>query len=237
MKMDAIITVRTSSSRLPEKCLLELYDGTVLEYVLNRARLFDFDPVIATTTDDSDDVIVDIAKRYDVRCFRGSVYDKLCRWKDACDVFSIERFVTIDCDDPFFDPTLTKLSYDMLSKFDVVSPDMNAYLGSHGWSFRRDAITLSCDTKKSNNTEMVWKHLDDSLSVADMHVHDVKSIEKHIRLTLDYIDDYVLIRTLSNILPYDCTRDDIVKLFEKHDVLCIVNEFRNDEWRHRQAQG
>ena len=92
MKIPAFITVRTASSRLPQKCLLPFGDCNVIQHVIRRALFYKLDPIVCTTVEPNDDVIVRIAKEEKVKYFRGSVLDKLRRWLDCCDRFEIENF-------------------------------------------------------------------------------------------------------------------------------------------------
>ena len=65
MKRDVIygfITVRTSSTRLPNKCLLPLGDNSVLEHVIKRCLSYGIKPIVCTTSNSSDDVIKQISQ-------------------------------------------------------------------------------------------------------------------------------------------------------------------------------
>ena len=75
-----LITVRTSSSRLPKKCLLPFGDNNVLTHIINRTKFYNIEPIICTSIDESDDVIESIAKTENVKYFRGHLINKLKRW-------------------------------------------------------------------------------------------------------------------------------------------------------------
>ena len=92
MKIPGFVTVRTASTRLPQKCLMPFGEVNVLEHVIQRAIHFNLDPIVCTTTDNSDNIIQEIAKNENVKCFRGSVENKLKRWLDCCDYFKINKF-------------------------------------------------------------------------------------------------------------------------------------------------
>ena len=102
MKIPAFITVRSSSTRLPEKCFLPFGEGSVLEHIIKRVRHYDLDPIICTTIEKSDDPIVELAKKCNVKFFRGPVANKLLRWSQCCEHFDLESFHSVDADDPFF---------------------------------------------------------------------------------------------------------------------------------------
>ena len=62
--IDGMITVRSQSIRLPEKCFLPLgKDSNVLEHVIRRAKYFEINPVVCTTTEVLDDRVIEIAKK------------------------------------------------------------------------------------------------------------------------------------------------------------------------------
>jgi spore coat polysaccharide biosynthesis protein SpsF len=65
MKIAAIVEARMSSTRLPGKVLLKANNRPMLEHLIDRlksVKLID-SIIIATTTNKSDDVICDLAKK------------------------------------------------------------------------------------------------------------------------------------------------------------------------------
>lgn len=124
MPVNGLVTVRTSSSRLPGKCLLPFGDATVLDHIIRRAVAFGIDPVVCTSTDPSDDAIEGIALAQGVKCFRGSLQNKLKRWSDCAAHFDLQAFHTVDADDPFFDGDEIKRSMRLLAEggYDMVCP-------------------------------------------------------------------------------------------------------------------
>lgn len=230
------ITVRTASSRLPKKCLLEFGEGTVLDHVIRRARFFGITPVVCTTDSAHDDPIEEIAVTNLCRCFRGSEKDKLARWLGACEAFGVERFHTVDADDPFFDGDLARDSMDLLleGSYDAVYPSEETYLASVGYSLSADIVRRACDVKTSDDTEMMWSYLESvpGFRRTALRVPDGKG--RDVRLTLDYEEDYWLLRTVLRILGPECRRRDIEELFTANPHLRLVNWFRNEEWKHLQ---
>jgi spore coat polysaccharide biosynthesis protein SpsF len=227
-----------SSSRLNRKCLLEFGAGNVLEHVIERAKWSGFVPVVCTTDNRADDVIEEIARKAGVRCFRGSEIDKLKRWRDACRAFGVEEFHTIDADDPFFDGELGHASVALLRRggYDLVYPSSKTYLASVGYSLTRAVIERACDLKTSDDTEMMWYYVEKvpGLKATELPVPDAQI--RDVRLTLDYDEDYWLLRTVLRILGPRASRKDIEKLFLENPQLSLVNWFRNDEWKKGQEQ-
>jgi len=234
MNIDGMITVRSQSTRLPNKCFLPFGEGCVIEHVINRAKLFGFNPIICTTIEKDDDRIVEIAKSSGTRYFRGSVKDKLMRWRDACREFKVENFITIDADDLFFDNKLSRASFKALNnQYDLVKhPPILPYEGCFGYSLTLDIIERACKIKTDDDTEMMWFFLEkvNDIKINTLSIEIDNSIGP-IRLTLDYQEDYWLMCTVLRILGANVERDDIEKLFKNNPDLHKVNWFRNDEYK------
>ena len=132
MKYVGLITVRTSSSRLKNKCLLEIgHKLTVIEHIILRCINADIEPIICTTKNKSDQKLVNIAKKFKIKSFRGSEKNKIKRWYDCSTKFKINNFHTIDADDLYFDPDAIKKSLDLvrLKTLDVVHPSKHSRYG------------------------------------------------------------------------------------------------------------
>ena len=53
-----------------------------------------------------DDPIAELAQKFNVKVYRGSLEDKLERWNGAAKEYSVDYIVTFDGDDLFCDPYL-----------------------------------------------------------------------------------------------------------------------------------
>lgn len=103
-----IIQARTGSTRLPGKVMKELCGKTVLAHDIERvsqAKLAD-EIIIATTTHDSDDVIVQEAEHLGVKVFRGSEDDVLSRYYFAAKEAGADVVARITSDCPLIDPVI-----------------------------------------------------------------------------------------------------------------------------------
>lgn len=238
MKIPGFVTVRTGSSRLNAKCLLRFGEGNVLEHILRRARYFDIEPVVCTTTLKEDDIIVDIAEKEGCRVFRGSTEDKLDRWLRAAEKYDIESVHTVDADDPFFDGELGHRSFRLLHEggYDIVHPSGTAYIGAVGYSLTRDVMEKACAIKTSSDTEMMWYFIEKvpELKKTELHVPGVR-VEK-LRLTLDYDEDYWLLSSVLRMLGPNAGWREVEDLFVRNPDLYKVNWFRNDAWKKNQEE-
>ena len=190
--MNAIlITVRTNSSRLPNKCLLEINGKKILDLVIERAKLSKKNNkiIVCTTTDDSDDIIEMVSKEHNILCYRGSVKDKLVRWYQACLKYEINNIVTFDADDPLCSPELIDLAFEELesSRVDFIGND-NLVCGSFSFAFNFESLKKVVESKNNDDTEMMWPYFinNKSFVCSNLKPDNERYFEKGIRLTLDY---------------------------------------------------
>ena len=236
--INGMITVRSSSTRLPNKCHLPFGEHSVIDHIITRAKHFDINPIICTTKEPEDDSLEEIAAKHDVRFYRGPVEDKLVRWRNTCRKHDIDRFVSIDADDLFFDgvlshESLSKLgdSFDLI-KHPKIQPFCGFYEGCVGYSLTAEIIERACEIKTDDDTEMMWRFIQevDGVRITHLELAEAQPKENPIRLTLDYQEDYWLMCTLLRILgPYG-SRKEISDLFSANKDLHKVNWFRNDEY-------
>lgn len=104
----AIIQARMKSTRLPGKVLAPIQSESMLTWVVERARLAQTldEVVVATTTDASDDAIVDHCQARDYSVYRGDPIDVLDRYWATATAFKAEVVVRLTADCPLIDPEL-----------------------------------------------------------------------------------------------------------------------------------
>ena len=110
LNADVIIQARMSSSRLPGKIMLNLDNHSILDYVikqLTNSKIIN-KIVIATTQDDSDNVIVEYAQKNGLLYFRGNKEDVLDRYYQCAKKFSINNIVRVTSDCPLIDYRLVE---------------------------------------------------------------------------------------------------------------------------------
>ncbi|MCF8473592.1 MAG: glycosyltransferase family protein [Emcibacter sp.] len=104
----ATIEARMTSSRLPGKVLMKCLGKTMLEHMVERvkrARLID-DIVIATTINHTDDVIIEEARKLEVKFYRGSEDNVMSRVLEAAEIHKADIIVELTGDCPLMDPAL-----------------------------------------------------------------------------------------------------------------------------------
>jgi spore coat polysaccharide biosynthesis protein SpsF len=123
------------SSRLPGKVLLDLNGQPMLRRVVERTRMAKTIDrvVVATTTEPSDDPVVELCAELGYACSRGSLYDVLDRYYQAARQFEAKNIVRITADCPLIDP-------------EVVDRTVQAFFGQ----ITKDDVLLSSSKTVSN---------------------------------------------------------------------------------------
>jgi spore coat polysaccharide biosynthesis protein SpsF (cytidylyltransferase family) len=239
-RIPGLVTVRTSSSRLPKKCLMGFGDGNVLEHIIRRARHFSIEPIVCTSVDHTDDAIERIAAAEGVKCFRGSLANKLKRWSDCAARFDLKAFHTVDADDPFFDGPEMHRSFAFLDQggFDMVAPTESSSAGgaSVGYTLTADIVKRAgAGLPDEADTEMMWYHVAKvpGLKKATLPERDANPVK--VRLTLDYVEDYWLLESIRRMVGGLAPRAAIDDLLRRNPDLYRINWFRNEEWAAGQA--
>ena len=243
MKSAIFITVRSDSSRLPQKALLPILGKPTIEMVMLRAKLVrNADTVIVCTTERAiDDGIVEIASRCGVQHFRGSLEDKLDRWLGATRKFNIDFFVTMDGDDLLCDPELMEAGIEQLKTTDVdfLEAPEGLICGSFTYGIRSSALEKVCTIKGTSDTEMMWVYFKDTglFKVATLAVQDPIFFNPDIRMTLDYEEDFAFFQAIFQ--HYQCINNDtplrvIVPFLKEHPEIVQFNAFRRQDWATNQ---
>ena len=231
-----LITVRTSSTRLPAKCLLPFGDGNVLTHVIRRARAFGIEPIVCTSVDPSDNIIEKIADDEGAQCFRGSLRNKLKRWSDCAAHFGLAAFHTVDADDPFFDGDEIKASMHLLAggQYDMVCPTISSSAGgaSVGYSLTAEIVNRASDLiPEETDTEMMWYYIEKIPNLRTKVLPETRVNISNIRLTLDYKEDYWLLESVRRVLGNLADRDQVDKLFLSNPDMYKINWFKNEAWQ------
>lgn len=140
----ALIQARLGSIRLPGKTLMLIEGKSLLGHLVNRIKASRYvnDIVIATTTNERDNAIVEFAKAENLKIYRGSEDDVLDRFYQASVLYRLETIVRVTPDCPMLDPdvmdiVISKFSegnYDYVSN--VITPTFPDGLDTEVFSFR-----------------------------------------------------------------------------------------------------
>jgi spore coat polysaccharide biosynthesis protein SpsF len=172
LKTIAIIQARMTSSRLPGKVLLEIGGEPMLTHVVRRTRAARRvqEVVVATTTDPSDDVLVEFCRGRGFPFYRGSLQDVLDRYYQAARNFGADVIVRVTADCPLIDPGLIDDVVEaLLEGVQLGEPDSISQPEFH-WDFvanrlpppwkRTYPIGLDTEACTFAALERVWKEAD-----------------------------------------------------------------------------
>jgi spore coat polysaccharide biosynthesis protein SpsF len=108
VRVAALVQARTGSTRLPGKVLEDVGGIPLIAHVLRRlraARRVD-EVVLATTGQEGDDALVELARAEGVDAHRGPEQDVLTRFRGAAEAAGAEAVVRITGDCPLLDPAV-----------------------------------------------------------------------------------------------------------------------------------
>lgn len=240
MQIGAIVQARTSSTRLPGKILMELPYGsgvTVLQQVIRRLKRSKSlgGIIVATTTDEIDSKIVGLAKKEDVKWFRGSSNDVLARYYLAAEENSLDIIVRVTSDCPCIDPEIVDWAMEkhLAAKADFTSTALHRTFprGLDVEILSSDALKKTyCEAAESFEREHVCPYIYKSKPQM-FKICDVRAPEKFcgsdIRITLDTQEDYALLCAVFDYLYPENKlfgAEGIIKLFRDKPWLSDINK-------------
>lgn len=106
MKTGIIVQARMTSTRLPGKILKPVGGKPLLDYQIERLRQVKAadEIIIATTTNETDEPILELCGRLGVSTYRGPEGDVLARYYGAAQAYGLELIVRVTSDCPVIDP-------------------------------------------------------------------------------------------------------------------------------------
>ncbi len=232
-----IITVRTGSSRLPQKCLRDIGGKRVIEHVIERAKRSkkaDF-ILLCTTKLPEDNILCKIAIKNKVFVFRGSTEDKLDRWNEATKRYKVDFFVTFDGDDLLCDPELADLTFEQ-SKDGADFADFieanNVPCGAFTYGIRTSALRKVCEIKGTVDTEMMVPYFTETgLFKVEPLKNVPEDLQREFRMTLDYEDD---LKFFTNIFEHFGNKvfglRDVIKYLDDNPEIVKINSYLQEKY-------
>lgn len=231
----ATIEARMSSTRLPGKVLLPAAGKSLLEHLIERLRRAKgLDQIVVATTDnDIDGPIVQLARRLKVGCFRGSEDDVLSRVLGAAQALRADVIVEITGDCPLIDPAIVEFcikryfeaGVDYVSN--VLEPSYP--IGMNTQVFATDTLKevdrLTHDPSDREHVSLyIYSH------PAKYKLLNLSAPPQHtrpkVRLTLDTAEDYRVIKAIFEAL-YPLKRgfglNDILAFLDAHPEIAAIN--------------
>lgn len=236
MKYTVVIQARIGSTRLHAKVLKDLCGKTVLEHDIERikqAKKID-GIIIATTDNENNQPIVDIAKKEQVICFKGSENDVLARYYYAAEKYGVQNIIRITADCPLIDPHLID---EMISTYeendcDIITnvPDDESQMTyPRGLDIEIFPYRLLEDAfynakegyEREHVTPYIYSH------TSKLFIYKYKEDYSNYRWTLDTEEDYLFISEIYKGLyhgKHDFYFSDVINYINAHKELIRINE-------------
>ena len=121
--------------------------------------------------------------------------------------------------------------------YDVVLPTISSSNGgaSVGYSLTSKIVLEALENINDNtDTEMMWEFLEDINDIRIYNLEETNNRPEKLRLTLDFEEDYFLLKIVKQILGENLSRKSIDNLFHNNPDLYKINWFRNDDYKAAQ---
>lgn len=213
MKVTAVIQARMGSTRLAGKVLLTAAGKPLLQHQIERVRHSTLvnEIIVATTTKEEDDVIVNLCEKLPVKCFRGSELDVLDRYYQCAAHFGLQNIVRLTADNPLQEPeVIDKVIQAFLkNNCDYTS---NTLKSTYPDGFDVEVFTFAAlkrawfEARTPLDREHVTPFLKNHPEIfKQVNIEDIID-RSSIRCTVDTREDYLfvkdIIENLSGIRPY-----------------------------------
>jgi spore coat polysaccharide biosynthesis protein SpsF len=209
----AIVQARMTSTRLPGKVMADVSGRPILARIVERlraAKTID-EIVIATTTNDADDIVVDLVDKLETRWYRGDEHDVLGRYVGAAVESDAEVVVRVTGDCPLIDPVVVDLVSTSLKRHSTaLDLACNTVVPSYPIGLAVEAVYRDALHRIDR---MAYKALDrEHVLLFATHTeptlfrrHEVAadSDDSDIRLTVDYPADLDVVRKVYESLDLD----------------------------------
>lgn len=225
MNVQTIIQARTSSSRLTNKVLLDVYGKSLLERVVDRCLKIkkSNELWVATSKNQKDDLIEIFCERKGVACYRGSLRNVRDRYYKIAKKEKADIIVRVTADNPFTEPEFADQMVSFLEKnvdkYEYVRMQKQKILdGSHSEVFTFKALEKSVKNFKDDwNREHVTPAMIECMRMFEL-VPSNKDLVSNNSYFLG-IDTYSDLKRVTNIFK---------KFGEKETLKHLIKEVNNN---------
>ncbi|MBO05747.1 MAG: acylneuraminate cytidylyltransferase [Parcubacteria group bacterium] len=233
-KIGAVIQARMGSERLPGKALMKVGGKPILEHILGNLKASKYlsQIILATTKQDEDTALLELAEKLQVDGFAGSENDVLTRYIDAANAFQLDVVVRITGDNILTDVEGMDKTIALYLKRE---PDVATNGGEEGYPLGTAVEVLSASLLQKLN-KIVCFHEEREHVTLHLYKNQEKyrisylkapvAYKNNIRLTIDSPEDLALIRLVYEKLrerKEDFKLPFVVKCFRKHKEIVKIN--------------
>lgn len=237
MKVVGIVQARMASSRMPGKVLLPVLDKPLIIHEMDRIRRSKLlnELWLATSEDNSDDPLAEAVAQRGYRIYRGSQSDVLDRFYTLARQAKAELIVRLTGDCPLHDPYIVDYVIDSFFKAKPMShyasnvwpPTFPDGLDVEVFTFAAlEQAARNC--KETAEREHVTPGIHGQFKQEKSRIVNITAPAdfSHLRWTLDYPEDYDVIRTVfERLYPSNSnfTWMDVLALMTKEPELMLAN--------------
>lgn len=211
MKNQIYIQARMGSTRLPKKVLMNIGGKSIIELIVKRLRkVKNIDKIVlATSNKKQDNELEKEAKQLGIECFRGSQENIMDRFYQAGLKFKPDNIIRVSADCPLIDPELINKGLEIFKKedYDILSNNrIRTYPDGLDFEiFKKQALkTAWNDTFQEfgmNKERFNKEFINPSIYILEKKKFKNGVLKNdvnlsHIRLTLDYQEDFKLIEAI-----------------------------------------
>jgi len=189
-----IIQARVNSTRLPSKVMLDLAGKTLLERVyqtVSKSKRIN-QIVVATSNQQTDDIIELKLDELNIACYRGDLNNVLKRFYETAVEYDAKNIIRITADNPLMDCNIIDNLIELyISKNSSYSMFSNAVYGLSAEVFSFKVLDLAYKNARNDfDKEHVTPYIRDNCKV---YIQDIEKKYKLpcLRATIDTIDDYI----------------------------------------------
>ncbi len=238
-KTTMMIQARVGSSRLPRKVLAKIQNKPMIWHVINRAKKVKNvkQIVLLTTTKNSEQALLQIAKKKNILGYAGSELDVLDRFYKASLEFSADPIIRITGDCPLIDPLLIEKmiefynnnNYDLISN--TIIPTFPDGLDTSVFSFSVLKKTWKNAKLKSEREHVVPYIIKNKQKFKIFNYKNSQDLS-HLRWTVDEKADLKFVRKIYSLMKPKKIfyTENILHLIRKNPSLLKINSrIKRDE--------
>ena len=228
----AILQARYSSFRLPMKVLKPILNKPMMLHQIERLQhstMID-KIVVATSVDDSDDVIEKMCLDNNIEIFRGDLDNVLDRFYECAKLYNPRYIVRLTADCPLIDWQVIDemIQYCLEGNFDHVKTSLKFPDGLDAEVLKMNALVESKNKATlPSEIEHVTQYIINNPEQFINKVFEFNKDLSHLRWTVDELEDFTLVEKIYQALyeknPFFLT-DDILNLLQERPELTNIND-------------
>ena len=225
-----IIICRLDSNRFKKKALKKYKKKSIIEYLVNNILLTKKikrkDIIISTSDQKNDDELSDIAKKLNIKIFRGSKKNIINRIYNTFKKFKLPNAIITSADNPFFLSEVFESIKDL--KNYPIKYTNNLPVGLNLLNCNLNSITRINKRNLSENNEngfyLYFSNTD--LFKKKLINFKIKNIFNNTRFTIDYPNDFIFFKKILDLLfkkKYEVSLRNIEKILKDNQHIKSLN--------------